>query len=118
MCGPLRGWPLDASFGLPPRRHPLLMGAGSVPAVCSRSDSAIALAGITRITHLLADLFAAVVPADVPGRVLVGRYQPRVRHSAMAGRSAPRVVSAPCPGWTWASSGNDANTLVVTSVKS
>ena len=46
---------------------------------------------------------------DPPG------HQPRARHSARCGRSAPSVVSLPCPGYTQVSSGSRSNSLAVTS---
>ena len=35
-------------------------------------------------------------------------HQPRARHSGIDGRSLPRVVSSPCPGYTQVSSGSVA----------
>jgi hypothetical protein len=47
-------------------------------------------------------------PSGVPFPPPVGRpgYQPRSRHSARCGRSAPSVVSFPCPGYTQVASGS------------
>jgi len=43
-------------------------------------------------------------------------HQPRSRHSARWGRSAPSVVSRPCPGYTHVASGSGLNRRSVTSL--
>ena len=51
------------------------------------------------VTHRTSTLTTGPCPsrASRPGGCSLG-YQPRARHSCRCGRSAPRVVSAPCPG--------------------
>jgi len=45
-------------------------------------------------------------------------HQPRARHSPRCGRSVPRVVSLPCPGYTHVGSGSRSKRRSVTSLSS
>src|SRR5271166_605018 len=64
----------------------------------------------------------AVVRAHRPADDVTGRgggsHQPRSRHSPRCGRSAPSVVSLPCPGYTQVSSGSGPNRRSLTTLSS
>src|SRR6478735_4945728 len=57
--------------------------------------------------------FRSTLGADLTGlaRDELGHYQPRARHSSRWGRSEPKVVSLPWPGYTQVSSANRLKTF-------
>jgi hypothetical protein len=73
---------------------------------------------------LLGAFPAGRLPGPLPGRPFTSRafqpgvYQPRSRHSSRCGRSAPSVVSLPCPGYTHVSSGSGPKSFSDTSLNS
>jgi len=67
-----------------------------------------AIAAVAAVAGVVAeaDALAAVGPAGMLcGPITaVSPHHPRSRHSSRCGRSAPSVVSSPCPGYTTVSS--------------